>query len=86
MSDWHKDNSVDENGAYCGTTHCRAGWIVALAGKAGRDLELATTPIFAAMMIVKESSDIKISPPRYFESNDVALADIKRCAELEKSK
>ena len=39
---------------------------------------------FAAKQIYKASSPIKVSPTRFFEPNDVAMADIERCAELEK--
>jgi hypothetical protein len=70
----------------CETTHCRAGWINVLAGKAGRDLELATDSLFAAMMISKASSPIRIPVPRYFETDQQAMADMVRCSELEKNK
>ena len=73
MSSWHT----------CETTHCRAGWVVNLAGEAGVTLEGQTTTEFAAMMIYKNSSEIRVSPTRFYESNEVAMADIKRCAELE---
>jgi hypothetical protein len=85
MESWHKDSAINEAGEYCGTTHCRAGWVVALAGKAGRELELKTSTLFAAMQIYKASSDIRVSPTRFFESNAVAMADIKRCAEEEEA-
>ena len=75
MDTWHT----------CGTTHCRAGWVVHLAGKAGYLLEKQTSTCFAAMMIYKHSSqDIKVSPLRFFETNEIAYADIVRCAEDEK--
>jgi len=84
MNDWHTDKQIDDNGAYCGTTHCRAGWVVTLSGSEGRLLEQFTDTCFAAMMIYKASSPIKVSPVRFFEmDNDLALADIKRCAEEE---
>jgi hypothetical protein len=73
MTDWHT----------CDTTHCRAGWAVHLAGEAGAKLERQTSTLFAAMQIFKVSSPIQVSPPRFFESNEVALADMKRCAEQE---
>ncbi len=75
MSDWHT----------CETTHCRAGWVTHLAGEAGKKLERETTTEFAAMQIYKQSSKIRVSPVRFYESNEVALADIKRCAEEEKA-
>jgi hypothetical protein len=74
MSDWHT----------CETTHCRAGWVVALAGKDGKALEDRTSTEFAAMQIYRKSCpDIPVSPVRFYESDEVAMADIKRCAELE---
>lgn len=69
----------------CDTTHCRAGWVEILAGDAGKKLAERTSTIFAAMQIYKKSSEIKVSPPRYFESDKAALEDMKRCAELEMS-
>ena len=76
MSAWHT----------CETTHCRAGWVVTLAGEKGKELEKKTSTLFAAMMIYKESSPIRVLPARFFDSNIKAMDDIKRCAELEKSK
>ena len=73
MSDWHT----------CETTHCRAGWVVHLAGEAGKALEDRTSTLFAAQQIYHASSPIKVSPPRFFESNEIAMADIARCAEEE---
>jgi hypothetical protein len=74
MRDWHT----------CDTTHCRAGWVVHLAGKPGRELESKTSTLFAAMQIYHKSSpDINVSHVRFFDPNERAMADIKRCAELE---
>jgi hypothetical protein len=73
MSTWHT----------CETTHCRAGWVVQLAGEPGAKLERQTSTLFAAMQIYKASSPVQVSPVRFFESNEVALEDMKRCAELE---
>jgi hypothetical protein len=74
MSDWHT----------CETTHCRAGWVEVLAGEAGRELAKKTSTLFAAMQIYHKSSpDVKVSPTRFFESNEKAMEDMKRCAELE---
>lgn len=75
MGDWHT----------CDITHCRAGWVVHLAGEQGYELEELTSTLFAAMQIYKKSSEIKVSPTRFFETNEVAMEDIKRCAELEKN-
>ena len=70
MDDWHA----------CETTHCRAGWVVHLAGKAGYALEEKTSCLFAAMQIYK-ASGYKISPCRFFDSNEEAIEDMKKLAE-----
>jgi hypothetical protein len=67
----------------CDTTHCRAGWVVTLAGDKGRELEEETSTCFAAMQIYKASSPIRVSPARFYETNTAAMNDIKRCAEEE---
>jgi hypothetical protein len=71
MDNWHS----------CDTTHCRAGWVVYLAGEAGYALEKKTSPVFAAMQIYK-ASGYAISPVRFYDSNEEALADMKRLAEV----
>ncbi len=74
MDKWHT----------CDTTHCRAGWVVVLAGEAGKKLELKTSTLFAAMQIYKKSSpEIRVWPPRFFETDKIAMADIEKCAQLE---
>jgi hypothetical protein len=73
MGSWHT----------CDTVHCRGGWVIALAGAAGKKLEEQTSSEFAAMAIYHTSSAIKVSPVRFYEANDVAMADIRRCASEE---
>ena len=73
MSDWHT----------CDTTHCRAGWVVFLSGEDGKKLEAKTSTLFAAMQIYKASSNIKVSPTRFFEDNKKAMSDMERCAKEE---
>lgn len=65
----------------CETTHCRAGWVVHLTGKAGYALEKKTSTLFAAMQIYK-ASGYSISPVRFYDDNEEALADMKRLAGL----
>jgi hypothetical protein len=68
----------------CGTTHCRAGWVVHLAGEAGYALERFHNTALAAQLIYRESNPaIPVSPPRFYETNDQALADMRRMADLE---
>lgn len=71
MQNWHT----------CGTTHCRAGWIVTLAGEQGETLEDCFDTSLAAMMIYEKSTGEKLSPVKFFESNEAALADMKARAE-----
>ncbi len=74
MAAWHT----------CETTHCRAGLVVTLAGDKGRKLEAASSTMFAAMQIYHASSpSVPVSPVRFFDKNEVALADIVRCAKAE---
>ena len=75
MSTWHQ----------CETTHCRAGWVTTLAGNDGKRLEELTSCAFAAKIIYRNSSDINVSFNRFYDTNEAAMEDIKRCAELEKS-
>jgi hypothetical protein len=69
----------------CGMTYCRGGAVVLLAGEAGKKLKDQTSNEFAAMAIYSKSSPIKVSPVRFYEDNEKAMADIKRCA-IEESK
>lgn len=74
MAYWHS----------CETTHCRAGWVVHLAGKEGYSLEKKTSTLFAAMQIYHKSNPgIPVSPTRFYGTNEEAMEDIKRCAEEE---
>ena len=75
MSSWHK----------CETTHCRAGWVVTLAGAGGAALEWAMgTPTAAAIIYL--ASDPKLEKmPDFYADNGEAMADMKRLAEIEKS-
>jgi hypothetical protein len=70
MTDWH-------HGDACGTTHCRAGWAVFLAGSAGAELERTTSPEHAGRAIYLASTG---RVPNFFASTDRALEDLKRCA------
>jgi len=73
MGSWHT----------CETTHCRAGWVVMLAGEAGKKLESFHNTELAAALIYRESSPHKVSAARFYDDNEAAMADIKRMAELE---
>ena len=70
MSQWHT----------CATTHCRAGWVVTLAGEEGKALEDATSTPFAAMQIYRKS-DPTWRMSDFYASNEDALVDMKKLAE-----
>ena len=70
MDQWHS----------CDTTHCRAGWVVILAGEKGKELETKIgTP--AAAALIYWNSDPKLKQlPDFYCGNDEALADMKKLA------
>ena len=72
MSMWH-----------CGTSHCRAGWVVTLAGKEGADLEAKIGAPAAAMAIYMASDPERWKTerlPNFYCGNTEALADMARMA------
>ena len=77
MNEWHKGGDV------CGTTHCRAGWVVNLAGPAGQALDWAMGTTAAAAIIYMLSDPKLDKIPDFYCDNETALADMKRLADLE---
>ena len=75
MENWHSS---------CGTTHCRAGWVVTLAGEAGRELEEKIETGAAAALIYMASDPELEQIPDWAASNEDALADIQAMAEASK--
>ena len=73
MGSWHA----------CGTTHCRAGWVVHLAGVGGRALEYAFGTSAAAALIYMASDPKLERIPDFYCGNDEALEDMRRLAEAE---
>lgn len=73
MSTWHT----------CETTHCRAGWVVTLAGEAGAALEFGMGTDAAAAMIYLKSDPKLEKIPNFYADNTTALADMKCLAEAE---
>ncbi|HGF4019661.1 TPA: pentapeptide repeat-containing protein, partial [Burkholderia cenocepacia] len=76
MGQWHA----------CETTHCRAGWVVTLAGDGGKALEWAMGTSTAATLIYLASDPERWKNerlPDFYCGNDDALADMKRMAEEE---
>ena len=66
MGSWH-----------CGTTHCRAGWAIALAGAEGAELEKTLGASAAGALIYFRSTG---RVPDFFVSTADALNDILKCA------
>ena len=80
MGVWHRA------GNFCGTTHCRAGWVNHLAGDAGRVLEGVYGPAAAAAMIYAASDPDLERTPNFYATNGDALDDMKALAEKEAAK
>jgi len=75
MSSWHKGDN------FCGTTHCRAGWVTHLAGEGGRVLDgMLGTNAAAALIYMASDPDME-KIPNWTASNEDALADMKRLAD-----
>jgi hypothetical protein len=70
MGSWH----------VCDTTHCRAGWVIALAGEAGKALEDFHNAPLAAQLIYRESG-YEINPCRFYDTNEAAMEDMRRLAD-----
>ena len=75
MSSWH---------SVCGTAHCRAGWVVTLAGMRGAALEEKVGTPAAAALIYQVSDPKMIYDPCWYGRNAAALADMARLARAEK--
>ena len=71
MATWHT----------CETTHCRAGWVVTLAGAAGAAMEWCLGTPAAAALIYQASDPGLEKIPDFYASNEDALADMKKLAE-----
>jgi hypothetical protein len=69
MDQWHT----------CETTHCRAGWAITLAGKAGKRLEELYGPEEAGRRIYLASTG---RCPYFFDTNEGALLDLRAQAAL----
>ena len=72
MSEWHTS---------CGTAHCRAGWVVTLAGPEGKKLEERIGTPAAATAIYLASDPTMTRFPDFYCTNSDALADMKARAE-----
>ncbi len=75
--------ALDMGAWHCGTSHCRAGWVVTLAGQPGLDLEAEIGTSAAAMAIYMASDPERWKNerlPDFYCDNATALADIARMA------
>lgn len=77
MDSWHGKYNVSANP--CGTTHCRAGWAIMLAGKVGFHLENMLGADAAGTLIYLASRPGEAVPDFYDHTID-AMADIRECA------
>ena len=85
MGVWHRGEDIGETHS-CGTAHCRAGWVVTLAGEPGRALEAALGSPSAAAALIYAASDPTLDHTPDFSAsvpNAVALADMERLARAE---
>lgn len=76
METWHAEGE-------CGTTHCRAGWTVILAGERGEALEKELGTGVAAALIYAASDPELERIPNWMSDNETALDDMRRLAEKE---
>ena len=75
--------ALDMGSWHCGTSHCRAGWVVTLAGQPGLDLEAKIGTPAAAMAIYMASDPERWKNerlPDFYCDNKTALADMARMA------
>jgi hypothetical protein len=83
MDTWHKEYN-EYNSYVCATSHCRAGWTIHLAGAEGYVLEENIGSDAAGALITLTSCPWLEKVPNWHASAEEALADIRRCAEIEK--
>jgi len=70
MRAWHSE---------CGTTHCRAGWAVKLAGAPAEALEdVIGTERVGELLYALSYPDLSL--PDFYATNEEALADMRRRA------
>ena len=75
--------ALDMGAWHCGTSHCRAGWVVMLAGPEGLDLEAKIGTPAAATAIYMASDPERWATerlPNFYCDNATALADMARMA------
>jgi hypothetical protein len=73
MTNWHK----------CETTHCRAGWVITLAGDAGKRLERQFGTAISALLIYAKSDPDFSEIPNFYTTDENALRSMHRAAQNE---
>jgi hypothetical protein len=84
MRTWHSGYD-GYNPNTCTTSHCRAGWAIHLAGSDGDKLEENIGSDAAGALITMASCPWLEKVPDWYASDEEALADIRRCAEIERT-
>ncbi len=74
MTKWHGTDDCNETN-WCETTHCRAGYVICLAGAAGFALERKIGPAAAGALIYARSRPGK-RVPNFYASDADAMASI----------
>ena len=75
MSTWHT----------CETTHCKAGWIITLAGEMGKILEEKIGTASAAYRIYRASDTYNLlRGVDFYSSNQAALIELEWLAKAER--
>ena len=74
MSSWHKEDCDKDN--WCGTSHCRAGYAICLAGEEGFKLEKKYDAELAGRMIYAVSRPDE-ELPDFFADTDEVLEELK---------
>lgn len=83
MSSWHGFADPKGDALRCGTSHCRAGWAIALAGKLGEELEYAFGSLVAGMLIFAKSCPRETNRPDFFCTEEAAIQQIREAAARE---
>lgn len=76
MGSWHGDEEVTEEN-WCGTTHCRAGYAICLAGKPGFALERELNNSEAAGQMIYAVSRPDEPLPDFYAGNDETMDDLR---------
>ncbi len=67
------DGALNMGQWHCGSTHCRSGWAITLAGRPGASLERLLGPALAGALIYHRSTG---HIPNFYADNETARADI----------